>query len=279
MLNLLVVFLIGFLIGLTVGLFVVNIETPFISGIIGKLKKLLSIFLLLLFPSYVGATDWCGKTLPGGTSISSVVSTVLDAHQNCNNSTGIKIPSYARLVGNGYKVTGSIASGRACIRAIGAKYVGVENVEVSQCGADGVDFSNVIRPNIIQINAHNNKTNGIRCNNCTKVFLKNNVANSNGSSGIFIQNSNVVNGSDNITLYNNLDGIRILSSYSIKFYNGWEQYNGYKDVEFTNETFDSLVVRGHNGNCYFSNGAFNNICSNYATCKSDGSGHGSNQCQ
>lgn len=237
---------------------------------------ILSFFLM--FPTLVQATDWCGKTLPGGNSITTRVTTYLDADQFCNGE-GIKIPSYAYLHGNGKRVYGNFNSGKACIRATNSSYSAVSNLEVLNCGAEGIDFSGVQRPTIKYISSHNNKINGIRCNNCYKLVLSDIHSYSNGSSGIYIQGSNNVNAIRNVAMYNNLDGVRVSSSFDIDFYNSYLEFNGYKDVEFTNGTNDSFAVRGYNGNCFFSNGAFNNLCTDYRTCKTDGTGHGSNKCE
>ena len=239
------------------------------------MRKTLLTFALMLMTTQAHATDWCGKTIPGGTSVSAIKVTTLDQHQNCAGRAGIRLPPYSQLNLNGYTVSGATG---ACVRSIGTKYVAVKNGLIQSCGSDGVDFNTVTRPSISNLSANSNAGSGIRCLSCTKLTLSDTYANSNAQNGVKVEYG-VNNIISRVTTNFNAYGMRLIHADDATIHDGNQSANSVFDVIFEQETSNSEAYSGSRGHVYFATGAFNNWTSHYVTCKSDGSGHGSNQCR
>lgn len=239
------------------------------------MRKTLLTFALMLMAVQAYATDWCSKTIPGGTSVSTIKVTILDQHQNCAGRAGIRLPPYSQLNLNGYTISGATG---ACVRSIGTKYVAVKNGLIQNCGSDGIDLNGVYRPALSYLTANNNAASGIRCASCEKLTLTQSTTNGNGASGLKIENGINNNVSYHVA-QSNPYGIRFVATIDGVVYSGYQHGNFTKDVTFEQESFDCRAYGGSRGHVYFATGAFNNWTSHYMTCKSDGSGHGSNQCR
>lgn len=228
------------------------------------------VFIFLFIPAdQLRATDWCAKTVPPGL-------TVADQDLNCTGRTGVKVGSQSTFDLAGHSVTGAMG---ACIRAVNATNPVIKNARVSQCGAEGIDFSGVSNGRVFTSTLTNNGINGFRCANCMRLIIEDTVSSSNASAGIKIEGG-TTNQVVRATTQWNQYGVRLTGAAYVKIYDGVQWNNAVNDVEFSQGTTDSQAWRGTRGRVRFLTNARNNWAADYhVSCDGDGTGAGTNQCR
>ena len=243
-----------------------------------SIRKLgLSLIVTLGLAAEAHAMDWCGLTLPVGT-------TILNQNQFCTG-LGIKLQSGSRLLGGGYFIDGTgQPSDKPCVRSDGANSILIQDVAIKNCGNNGVEIKNATNPDLTRVTVTNVHSNGILCLNCTGLDAVNVTVNSNAAAGIRIEggSGNAINQAS--ILSNSNAGVLLLNTVSATVAHATILGNGTWSVEFRGAgTHDSRAAFGSSFNsARFNSGAFNNSALSTLpgwTCTSDGSGHGSNVCQ